>query len=798
MGSVVFVARSQLRRRWRSLGALVIVIGGVGGLSISLVAGARRSSSVVDRYYASATRFDVGVAAPDLTRAQLVALPNVRLVRRAIYVGMMRRKADGSIEGGINGIAVDTETVDRNFQILEGRVPRANEPFAALVNESFVRQYGLHAGDDVVAQMFADRDAHDIDKGVYNPHGPYYRFHIVGVSRGEEDIALDEIHSVGQSGYGSSNSFFVPFAFYTGHYHEFLNFGSGPEGGFFDVQLARPSDAAGFAAALKRRYPSAQVGTPSVETRRASLSTPVDFESAILLTLGLAIAFATAIVVALLMRAEQRAHSRDDPTFRALGTTRLGLGATAALRATPVAVAGALLASAFAIALSGRYPIGVGRELELDRGVDVNVAVLAGGAALIIAGVIGLAFMFGWLGGNRRVVRPSRATLSRWFARSGAPTDVVVGTHLAFERGGSTGAMPSRPAIAGGAVALAVIAAVGVFVRGVDHLYRSPSAHGFPFDIAIGNVNFTMPKDTLRQVTTDPRLATHTAVNYGQATVSGKSVEVLAIADSNAPPATTVSGRLPATATEIALGPKLLAKLHTSVGSTVTFTVADSEFHPRRHPKTIELTVVGTTLAPIFGETEIGEVAVVSLDAITQSGGDAAPRIVVARLRGHDTATTAQSLRRDLTPEMLTDAIPARVVNLHRVRQLPLLAVALAALLGLVLLGYTMAVGVRARTRGLGVLRALGMSSRRLGRVLTWQGVVLAGVMVVLGLPAGILVGTVAWRAIADQLGVATNAVIPVWIALLLPAAIAAGALASLLPARRLRRRDVATLLRTE
>jgi hypothetical protein len=797
MGSVVFVARSQLRRRWRSLAALVIVIGVVGGLSISLVAGARRSSSVVDRYYAKATRLDVGVAAPELTRAKVLALPDVRLVRRGIYLGMMHRRPDGSIEGGINGIAADTETLDHNFQILEGRIPRTNEPLAAMVNESFVQQYRLHAGDDVVAQMFADRDARDVDKGVYNPHGPYFRFHIVGVFRGENDIALDEIHTVGQSGYGSSNEFVVPFRFYTDHYGEFLNFGSGPEGGFFDVQLARPSDTAAFTTALKRLDPSAQVGPPSVESRRASLSTPVDFESAILLALGLAIAFAMAIVVGLLLRAEQRAHGRDDPTLRALGTTRLGIGATAALRATPVAVVGALLAATFAIALSGRYPIGVGRELELDRGIDVNLAVVAAGFVLIIVGVIGIAFVFGWLGGTGRTLRPNRATLARWFARSGAPTDVVVGTHLAFERGRSSGSMPSRPGIAGGAVALAVIAGVGVFVSGVDHLYHSPVAHGFPFDIAIGNVNFSMPPDTLRQVTTDPRLATHTAVNYGQATVGGKSVEVLAIADTNAPPATTLSGRLPTSPTEIALGPKLLDKLHASVGSTVTLSVADSEFHPR-HPKTIKLTVVGTALAPILGETEIGQVAVISLDAIAKAGGDAAPRLVLARLHGSDKVATDRALRRDLTPEMITDAVPARVVNLHRVRQLPLLAVALAALLGLVLLGYTMAVGVRARTRGLGVLRALGMSSRRLGRVLTWQGVVLAGVMVVIGLPVGVLLGTVAWRTIARQVGVADNAIIPLWVGLLIPAAIAAGVLASVLPARRLRRRDIATLLRAE
>jgi hypothetical protein len=797
MSSVAFVARSQLRGRWRSLAALALAIGVVGGISVSLIAGARRSSSVVRRYFAHSTHYDVGVYAPQLTRAQIRSLPGARIARRSVYLGMARSRADGSVSGGINGIASDVEDLDPTFEVLSGRVPRVTEPFSGMVNESFVKQYGLRTGDDVDVQMFAERDANDVEKGVYHPHGPHYRFRIVGVYRSQDDVALNEVHGVGQSAYDSANELVVPFAFYSGHHREFLNFGSGSDGGFFDVQFDQPSNAARFTTALKKLDASAQVVPPSTETRRASMNTPVDFESAVLLALGLAIAIAAAVVVALLLRAEQRAHARDDPTLRALGMTRVDLGTSAALRVVPVAALGALLATALAIALSGRYPIGVGGELELDRGRDVNVAVLGAAVGVVLLVVVGIAFLFGWLGGSHRRPRPNRATLARWFARSGAPADVVVGTHLAFERGRSEASMPSRPAVAGGAAALAVIAAVGVFVSGVDHLYRTPSAHGWPFDIAIGNVNFGMPARTFHQVESDPRLATHTAANYGQATLGGKSVEVLAIADTNAPPAVVLTGRLPQSASEVALGPRLLDKLHTAVGAKVSFSVADSEFHPGPHPKTVELSVVGTALAPIFGESEIGEVAVIPLAAVAASGGDAAPRFVLARVKGDRVATT-NALRRDLTPEMATDAIPSRVVNLHRVRDLPLLGVALAALLGLVLLAYTMAVGVRARTRGLGLLRALGMSSRRLGRVLTWQGVILAAAMLVIGLPVGVLLGSVAWRAISHQIGVADNAIVPIWIVLLAPAAIAAGVLASLLPARRLRRKDVAALLRAE
>ena len=98
--------------------------------------------------------------------------------------------------------------------------------------------------------------------------------------------------------------------------------------------------------------------------------------------------------------------------------------------------------------------------------------------------------------------------------------------------------------------------------------------------------------------------------------------------------------------------------------------------------------------------------------------------------------------------------MPARIVNLHRVRSLPLLGALLAALFGTVLLAYTLAVAVRRRVRQLGVLRALGMNGRRVGRVLLWQGVALALAIVVIGLPLGLAVGAVAWRAFAHGLGV--------------------------------------------
>jgi putative ABC transport system permease protein len=122
----------------------------------------------------------------------------------------------------------------------------------------------------------------------------------------------------------------------------------------------------------------------------------------------------------------------------------------------------------------------------------------------------------------------------------------------------------------------------------------------------------------------------------------------------------------------------------------------------------------------------------------------------------------------------------------------------LAGLLGVLLLVYTLAVSVRMRTGELAVLRALGMTSRRVGRVLGWEGLALAAAMLVVGIPIGVVLGAFSWRTVAHQLGVAEHLTLPPSLLLLIPGAIAIALLAAIVPAHRARHRNVAALLRVE
>lgn len=806
-GTVGFIARRQARTRWRALVALTVFVGLIGGLSLSLIAGARRSASVVDRYLAATPRYDFGVylekshdqSLPTLTQADVQAIPGVVRAVPSTYVALTGVDGNGRETGGINGVTVDWKHADPTVRIVDGDVPDGADERDVAVNQDFVKQFGLSTGDTVTARMFGPGQFDAVQSGVYEPNGPEFRFRIRGVFRSPESISSDEVHKVTGSGYGDTNAMVVSQAFFERHRDEFLDFGAN-----FGIVLR--DGAAGrheFTKRVRALLPPGAVvrlGPAGSGLHRSSFSTPVGLETSVLLALGISLAAIGAISAALVLRAEQRIHEEDVPTLRGLGCTAPQLALASAFRALPVAVGGAALAVVVAYALSGRYPVGIGREIELHPGFDANVAVFGVGALAIVTLLVGLSFL---LGRPRRVTDrlPSRRrTLARWLGRAGAPLDLTLGSQLAFERGRGVRSVPSRAAIVGGAAAFAIVTAVAIYTSGVDRLYTEPVARGWPWDAVVGNTNFELSRSTVRHAARDEQIHSVTGSRTGRVRLNGKNSDLLAFdARGDAPPE-VVAGRLPETAGEIALGPGTMADLGVEIGSTITMAIDNGEFQrDGKEPVPVKLRVVGTSLAPSMGgDADFGYVSLVTLDAIAAAGGKATPQILLVDLRGGRAPASYAALDRSYQEEIATDSVPARVGNLHRIRRLPLVGLLLAGLLGTLLLLYTLAVSARARAHELAVMRALGLTSRRVRRVLAWEGGVLGAAIVLLGIPVGLVLGIAVWNAVASDLGVAHDATVTPWISALAVLAPLVAVGASLLPARRAGRERVATLLRVE
>ena len=98
------------------------------------------------------------------------------------------------------------------FRVLAGRLPDASDPTSVMVNESFVKQFRLGAGDRLTVKTFAPRDLRQVQANHYDsPHGPSFPFRITAVVRTPDDVVLDRVTSLDvASSYGASSGMFVP------------------------------------------------------------------------------------------------------------------------------------------------------------------------------------------------------------------------------------------------------------------------------------------------------------------------------------------------------------------------------------------------------------------------------------------------------------------------------------------------------------------------------------------------------------------------------------------------------------
>jgi hypothetical protein len=746
---------------------IAVVAGVVGGIATSMIAGAARSSSVVSRYSAAQPRVDEQVFNSGLSRAQMLAVPGVSNVTSAAYVAMNRVDRTGAVGDGVNGFpfVYGTER-DRSIRVLAGRFPDGSDPTHLAVNDAFVTQFGLSPGDDLTVRMYSKNQGEELKQGIFQPTGPTYVFHIDAVVRRDIDVAREEIHRAPRVGAISAHQsrayILFPYDFWVAHHTEFLDFGED-----FAVRLTKGAAGVGeFEAAVTRLLPTgAEVDfEPGGNTRRASFDAPVDLETNALLGLGVALGITAVVLVTLLLRLEQRTHDVDRDPLRALGMTRAQLVVVGVGRVVPAAAGAALLTVAVAIGLSGRYPIGVGRQLELEGGLQLNVAVVVVGAILAAVAILAVTALLALHRGELTAVSTPRTTLARWLGRRGAALLPALGAHLAFESSNGRRMAVTRQTVAAMAALLVVVTATGMWIAGVDEFHSDPATHGWPWDVVIGNSNFDLPSADLTSLKADARFAGTTAASYGQVTVDGEYVEALVVDGGGTAPLPVIAGREPRSSGEIALGALTMRHHHLAIGSSVQLSLANSEFG---NGGTVDLTVVGETLAPIFGESELADIEVVTFDAVAAAGIVVPPQLLLARIDPRlDRSSTIAALATQLTEELTTDMVPARAVNMHRVRGVPIVGIAIASILAALVVGYGVGAGAVSHRRELAILQAIGLERRRVRRAIAWQGGMTLGFALLIGAPLGVFVGIKIWTQVAHGIGIRAHPSLPAWLAL--------------------------------
>lgn len=470
------------------------------------------------------------------------------------------------------------------------------------------------------------------------------------------------------------------------------------------------------------------------------------------------------------------------PILRTLGMTRAQLAVLNVLRGAVVAGAAALVAVGTAIALSPLAPIGAARQAEVSPGIEVNAAWLAAGAALVVALFVAravppalrLARVAAGVHGAAELgtgARPS--ALGRLAGDSGLPPAAVTGVRMALEPGHGRGAVPVRATLAGALIALAAVTTALTFAASLDRLVSTPRLFGRTWDVVIDGQFGAIPRARVEPVLEDsPIVAAFSGGFYGEASVGGQAVTAIGLTNPAVGP-TLVEGRGPRRDNEVVLGTSTLDRSDSAVGQMVEVTLGKVSRAMR---------VVGRAVFPGLGrggfpQTGLGDGVWTTAKAVEpppdpEAGGEPYLNFWLVRSRAGASEGEKRALEARFAEVCGPDCVapgqaviqqqPAEIATLDRVRWTPIVLAAVLALLAVATLGQTLVTSIRRRRRDLAVLKTLGFRRVQISATVAWQATTLAALAALAGLPIGVVIGRLAWRALGEQFGIVPEPATPV------------------------------------
>ena len=525
---------------------------------------------------------------------------------------------------------------------------------------------------------------------------------------------------------------------------------------------------------------------------------------ALALWIGAAVAaLAGAVTIGIVLTREVSLVSVDLETLHELGCDRRQLVAVSAVPGLVVAAGGALLAGVLAVAASPLFPFGVARRADPTVGLHADWLVLAVGVVAVVLVVLATAFV---------VAR--RAT--RWSA--GRASSVAAGADLARgrarggDRAGTAGGQRrphgarARPRPDRGAGSHRLRRRGRRRPRGdrrarlqLEHRppRRDPRRYGAPWDFKVVDITSNTPcgagdfglgeqagivalaEVCTQNVQVDGRLVGGMAFTQLQ----GQLIE----------PEVT-AGRPPAGPHEVALGAKTLHALGKHLGDEVEIAGRTSAVRYR---------IVGQVVLPTLLSAQP------LADGAAFTGDGYAPlfdqnlfnRSFVGRI-APDSLHSAVERRIDAIPQLsppVGPTVPVEVDRLHGIDWLPATLAVLLGGLAVLAVGHAIVTGVRRRRRDLALLKTLGFDRRQLRATVAWEATTLGLVGLAVGIPAGVVLGALTWRVVADGLGVGAGSTIPfVALALTAVATLVLVNVIAFLPARAAANCRPAVALRSE
>jgi putative ABC transport system permease protein len=803
--------RRMWTRRWAGLLGLGLMIAVVGGVTLAVTAGARRTASAFHRLEAATNAPSIQVELAqegDATLAQYADMPSAASLADQIT---RVRGVDGVAVASFVGatpdpdgswFAVVTSEVRGaapSARLVSGRLPDPSEPNEIVVNEAGAAAWHTGVGrklqihtlghDQMTTFMGLDRE---------EPHGPTIDADVVGITRGVEEIS-DVPEPIFLAGPG------------------FLERWGGEIAQLTAVALVKADDrhAETVIHELNDRLAPHFVANRAVDRDdfASRVNDTIDVEVTGLTIFAVAAALAGLVVVGQALARTIGGHEPEQESLAALGVTRpeATMGSVGSL--VPALLLGLIGSIVLAVALSPLFPRGLAHRAEPAPGLRIDAPVVLGGALTLFVVLLALAGLASW-----RVVRAQsrhagRETRSRppVIARLATvlPPVPSLGAMFALEAGPRRRAIGGLAGIVGAAVLVGGIVGVATVERSRHALLTTGDLYGAAWDYQLDlegrdDAGVVLPKLIEDRDLTAVGTRSQLRANGGDLDVRGPKGAGIAgpvayTSHKGSIPPVLAGGRPPGPG-EVVLGRRLARRLGVSIGDSVTVTGYAGD---------VPLVVTGWFVNPGQDDLDLGIlVARDTLERFARHDCPTASEAFPCQIEEEGAAVVVRpdadraAVERRLTaiePDFVRVSPPSVVANLAAVGATPWLLAGFLALIGGAGLAHALIVGVRRRRRDLAVVRAIGLRPGQAHGVVTWSAFVMAVIGAGVGTLIGLLAGRMVWERVATGIGAIVRVHVPVVALLLAPAlAIGLGLALSLVAGRRAAGLRPALVLRAE
>ena len=522
MRAVIHLAGHELGARWRSWAVLVLLVAFAGGAVLTAVAGALRTDTAYPRFLKASKASDVLVAPNGSGLGgymnAVARLPDVKVV--APVAGLdLTVLGHGSVAARASNIMAP---VDGRFghlvevpKVLAGRLPAAGRAGEIAIDQRAAAMMDLQVGS--VLTMRAVPEGQPPSASAAGQRLLRERVTGIVVTRGS-------VFPVNEQ--DKNPTIMASPALFRRLGARYLGY----SGAYVQLRPGASPEAFGHRAqSLTREFPATggHVFVADERAQAASVEQAIRPAAIALALFALVLAITALLIVGQVATRLLATDSLNNPALAALGMTRGQMMAVGLIKVAVAGAAGAMMAVGVAVAASPLMPIGAAALAEPDPGVSADAAVLAAGAAAIVAMLVTrvawparrLASAGARPSGAPAVTRPRSRP-----AAIGAPVTAAVGVRLAVESGRGRTAVPVRSALAGAVLSVLAVTAALTFGANLLHLVNSPPLYGKRWDAAV-DVQFATisPAAAGRQFGRLPGIAGWTYGQHGIIAIAGTS-----------------------------------------------------------------------------------------------------------------------------------------------------------------------------------------------------------------------------------------------------------------------------------